>query len=627
MKRFLLAIAALTASLNIVAADKVCSVSVSGMSTTMSNGTVTIGIDSKGHVTTYKFKGQQLVSSANNGIYLDYNTTAAAVPSFSSVQIIKDTEDCCEVLYTDNTSDVQFSEGFIMRKDIPGLYIYVIVNGTAASASTEVREARVVSRLNTNFSYCYVRDEQQATMPTVEEMEAADANPIQDATYQINDSVIYTKYDWANYIDRDSVHGLFRPKVMNDKGIGFWNIPCSYEWINGGPMRQELMVHTTNKTPLTLQMIQGEHFGAAPRLYANGSKKIYGPFLTYVNYGLLEDCIADAKAVAHQQKEEWPFQWFENELYPTVRASVSGKLNVTTGQACDSVKLILGEPGIDLLDQGNGYAFWTLSRSDGSFTIPNVRPGTYTLYGYATKGDVTDELQKTDITVGTDDIDLGTIDWTPTMYEHTIFRIGENNRLSDGYNLSDTCRMYGLWNYTPKSLTFTVGESDPKKDWYFAQIGSGTWTIKFNCDETYTDSAHLTISAAAMTSKPKLTVKLNGSQVDKQWSTDINDGAIYRSATQSGRHGLHTFSFPASKLKQGSNTIALTQSAGNHGGLMYDCIKLEAGAKVVSGIAEVSAGNVSRAKGYYYLNGIKAGDDYNQLPAGIYISGGKKVLK
>jgi len=229
--------------------------------------------------------------------------------------------------------------------------------------------------------------------------------------------------------------------------------------------------------------------------------------------------------------------------------------------------------------------------------------------------------------VGTDDIDLGTVDWTPTMYEHTIFRIGENNRLSDGYNLSDTCRMYGLWDYTPKSLTFTVGESDPKKDWYFAQIGSGTWTIKFNCDETYTDSAHLTISAAAMTSKPKLTVKLNGSQVDKQWSTDINDGAIYRSATQSGRHGLRTFSFPASKLKQGSNTIALTQSAGNHGGLMYDCIKLEAGAKVVSGIAEVAAGNVSRAKGYYYLNGIKASDDYNQLPAGIYISGGKKVLK
>jgi len=605
-------------------ADNVCSVSVSGKTATMSNGVVSIQIDSKGHVTSYKFMGQQVVASSNNGIYLDYNTTAAANPSFDEVKIIKDTEDYCEVLFVDNSSALRFSEGFIMRKGINGLYIYVIISGTDASAGVGLREARVVSRLNTAFSYCYVNDKQQAAMPTVKEMAAADSNPIQDATYQINDTTIYTKYDWANYIDKDSLHGLFRP--MADKGLGFWNIPCAKEWINGGPLRQELMVHTTNKTPLTLQMIQGEHFGASPRYFKNGEQKIYGPFLTYINYGSLDDCISDAKAMAHRQMQEWPFQWFGNDLYPVERATVTGRLNVTTGQACDSVMIVLGEKADEIRLMGNAYAFWALTDSEGRFEVKNVRPGTYSLYGYATKGDVTDELRLDDITVEKDDVDLGTIDWTPTMYEYKLFQIGESNRLSDGYRLSDTCRAYGLWDYVPSSLTFTVGSSDPAKDWYYAQIGSGTWNIKFDCDRTYTGKAYLTVSAAAMTSTPKLTVKLNNSTVGTQWATGVNDAAIYRSAVLSGIHGLHVFSFDASKLKQGTNTISLVQSAGSHGGIMYDCIKLEAGALVTSGISEMTAGTEFTDGRYYNLTGVCMGDDSDRLPAGVYIRDGKKII-
>lgn len=42
---------------------------------------------------------------------------------------------------------------------------------------------------------------------------------------------------------------------MNGK-VGVWDIPVSYEWLNGGPMRQELTVHATSKSPITIQMLQ-----------------------------------------------------------------------------------------------------------------------------------------------------------------------------------------------------------------------------------------------------------------------------------------------------------------------------------------------------------------------------------
>ena len=60
---------------------------------------------------------------------------------------------------------------------------------------------------------------------------------------------------------------------MNHK-VGVWNIPVSYEWLNGGPMRQELTVHATGKSPITIQMLQGEHLGGAAQAYTDGKRRI-----------------------------------------------------------------------------------------------------------------------------------------------------------------------------------------------------------------------------------------------------------------------------------------------------------------------------------------------------------------
>lgn len=558
------------------------SMTVNGMSVTMNNGKIVVTIGTNGRVSSYKYNTtKELLGSS--GIYFDY-TTAQGNKALSPTKltVVKDTPEMCEVLYSATSGNTIFEQGYIMRKNVAGLYTYVIATGTATSASEPIKEARVCSRLASTMLQGYVDWRMNGTIPSNEAMSVAEKeeNTVQDATYYLADGSIYTKYNWANYIAADTLHGL------SDNYYGLWNIPVSYEWINGGVERQELMVHATSKSPITIQMLQGEHLGGSAMVLNDGEKKLYGPFLIYSNMKTpkITGPINDAKAMAAQQQEEWPYQWFDNELYPKTRGTVRGHLNVTTGQRNDSVRIILAqEKNIDPVAQVHGYQFWTITDEMGDFCIKNVRPGTYHLYAYATAGDVTDMLEVNDITVTEGEQSLGTIDWTPVRYSEQLWIIGENNRRSSEFCLSDSMRQYGLWDKVPASLTYVIGKSNPKTNWYYAQTKAGTWTIGFTLDKTYKGTASLTASLAGATNAGStVAVKVNGVSRGT-WKPGVNDAAIYRSAIQSGRHWLMNCTFPASALKKGSNTVTLTMSGnGKNGGFMYDCIKLEAGSLVTS---------------------------------------------
>lgn len=586
----------------------------SGNSVKMSNGIVTINIGSNGRVSSLSYGGNSNLLSSS-GIYFDYTADKNTGLDPSKVEIIKQTADYAEVLYSNTSADLRFQQGYILRKGVSGLYTYVVVNGTSASSSVNLREARVCTRMGSSFLNGYVDDRMNGRIPSNTEMAEAEKaeNTVQDATYRLADGSIYTKYNWAQYVVNDSVHGL-----MNNM-MGLWNIPCSHEWLNGGPMRQELTVHATSKSPITIQMIQGEHFGASSQSFAEGEQKLYGPFFIYLNKGKKDAMIADAKAQAALQQSQWPFEWFDNALYPLSRSTVSGRINVTTGQRCDSIQVVLAEPGKDVYEQGKKYIYWGLTDKDGRFSIPHVRKGNYALYAYATAGDITDELQKTGVTVEADETDLGTVDWTPACYEHKLWQIGQNNRLSDGYRYSDTLRTYGLWTYPQANLTYKVGESDEASDWYYAQTQNGTWTVSFHLDETYTGNAHLTASVAGATNKPKVAVGVNG--VNRtSWSFG-NDAAIYRSGVLGGKHVVQTCTFPAALLKKGDNKVTFTLSGiSKNGGVMWDCIKLEAGAKVVSGISSVASDESQLPVVLYTLDGVKVGT-YGSLSAASRLKG------
>lgn len=577
------------------------SVTVSGMTTTFDNGKLLIKIDSNGRVSSIKYnKTHELLAS--NGVYFDYTTANGNQGlSPSKVEVIKNTAEMCEVLYSATSGNTIFQQGYIVRKNVAGIYTYVIATGTSTSASEPIKEARVCTRLVSDMLNGYVDYRMNGKIPSNSEMTEAEKteNTVQDATYYLSDgTTIYTKYNWANYVERDTVHGL------SNGYYGLWNIPVSYEWLNGGPERQELMVHATSKSPITIQMLQGEHFGGQAMVLNDGEKKLYGPFLIYTNYNSpsITGPILNAQRRAVAEQAEWPYQWFDNELYPKERGTVSGHLSVTTGQRNDKVRVILAqEKGVDPMRQVHGYQFWTTTDENGDFVIKNVRPGNYFLYAYAQAGDVTDMLEVDDITVTEGEQSLGTINWTPVKYSNLLWMIGENNRRSDEFCMSDTVRQYGLWKLVPQNLTYTIGTSDPKEDWYYAQCQKdGTWTIKFNLDQTYAGTAALTASLAGCTGTgTTVTVAVNGT-TRTTWKPGINDAGIYRSAVNSGFHHLQTCTFPASSLKNGSNTITLKMTGnGSNGGFMYDCLKLEAGDIVtaVNGVtADETANNSPKVK-------------------------------
>ena len=581
-----------------MAADGDVTMSVSGMTTKMTDGTWSMTINSNGRVSSLQRKGTEFLAS--NGIYFDYTTSEGNKGlSPSKVTIIKQTAEHCEVLYSATSGNTIFEQGFIMRKGVNGIYSYVIATGTATSANEPIKEARVCSRLADNMLNGYVDWRMNGRIPSNSEMAEAEKseNTIQDATYRLADGSIYTKYNWANYIERDTLHGLY-----GNTYYGLYNIPVSYEWINGGCERQELTVHATSKSPITIQMLQGEHFGGQAMVLNEGEKKLYGPFLICTTYS--KNPVKTAGKQADAEAAAWPYQWFVNDLYPRERGTVKGHLNVTTGQRNDSVRIILAqEKGKDPMEMTHGYQFWTLTDANGDFELKNVRPGSYNLFAYAKAGEVTDMLEQDDIVVSAGDNSLGTIEWTPKKYSELLWMIGQNDRRSSEFHYSDTIRQYGLWELVPKNLTFTIGQSNEQKDWYYAQVQKdGTWTIAFTLDKTYSGKAHLTASLAGCTGNGStVAVKVNGTQ-QGTWKPGVNDAATYRSAVNSGRHHLLTLDFDASTLKKGSNTIALTMSGnGSNGGFMYDCMKLEAGA-LVTGIDEVPSSHALSVKPAKYIH-------------------------
>lgn len=639
MKKTLLLSASILAamSLQALAEDAPVKLKDNGSSYRITNGLVTVNISSTGRVDLLKGAGATMNMLGPNGVYYDLTAEANEPLTPDKMEIIKSTDDYAEVLFTNTKRNPVISQGYIVRRGIDGFYTYIIIRGNSANGEAKkIRESRVCVRTQPNFTNGYVDDTMRGTIPTNAEMAVAEQaeNTVQDATYYLADGSVYTKYNWANYVVNDSVHGL-----MNTKN-GIWNIACSHEWLNGGPMRQELTVHATSKSPISIQMIQGEHFGAAAQTFADGEEKLYGPFMIYCNKGTADEMIADAKAMAHAQMQEWPFQWFENELYPLDRATVTGHIDIPNGFTPGGIQVVLCEPGGDPYRQGKNYIYWGLTDNDGNFSIKGVRQGNYAIYAYATRGDNTDALEIDNVAIDNTTVDLGTITWVPERYEHLLAIVGDNNRRSDGFNGSDAPRAYGIWEEVPANLTFTCGKSDEATDWYFAQCAVGSWDILFENDKTLTGDLHFTASIAGTTNSPTVEVLLNGKTVTRKGYSD--DAGIRRSARQSARHNLLKATIPAGDLVIGTNKLTLkAASVKTKGGIMWDCVKLEGGERVneLAGIEQVVVDSDSNAAAPYVIytpagNRVATVDslDDASLAPGLYIyrhgsTGGKFIRK
>jgi rhamnogalacturonan endolyase len=241
------------------------------------------------------------------------------------------------------------------------------------------------------------------------------------------------------------------------------------------------------------------------------------------------------------------------------------------------------------------YEFWTHAGADGTFTIPRVSPGSYTLYAFA--DGVLGEFSQADVRVGPrETVKLGELKWEPVRRGRQVWEIGTPNRTGaefaggDRFFEPDITLQYP--KMFPADVIYTIGQSEPGKDWFYAQApragsnaqvepfrgvtGEGRstpYTIRFRMDSTPRGKAVLRLAICG-TGARVIQVSVNSSPAG-QIQLGPADGVITRHQVQGLWYELQ-FEFDASRLKAGENTLTLTTPAGPvNNGVIYDYLRLE----------------------------------------------------
>ena len=162
-------------------------------------------------------------------------------------------------------------------------------------------------------------------------------------------------------------------------------------------------------------------------------------------------------------------------------------------------------------------------------------------------------------------------------------------------------------------MTHTVGQSQPAKDWYYAQSVlpmedgsclSPKWNVWFALPPVEPEKMLLTVDlAGAAGGDNHLMISVNDQGIGQIRSP--NDSGIYRSAVRSADFRHNAVEFDSSMLHPGTNTVSFVlRSQGNWGhgdtqsvittaadqrpelppsGVTYNCIQLESDAVVGDG--------------------------------------------
>ena len=464
--------------------------------------------------------------------------------------------------------------------------------------------------------------------------------------------------------------------------IGVYFINPSNEYIGGGAEKLDLIDHMSGT--LLDYWTSGHYGGGSGNHIPAGEdwKHVVGPIFVYFNsladakeptqadldkfhasYGsgmpavpaawhdnalaLWNDAVQKSKAV----KAAWPYDWVQGMDYPHQdgRTTVTGQLVLDDSQAAKKTlpHLTIGLAHPDYINTsggfqqraGNGnivtwphdgdyYQFWAdgAESGDGRFTIPNVRPGHYTLHAFA--DGVLGEYAKTGITVEAGKpLNLGKLDWQPVRYGRQVWEIGYPDRTADKFFKGDGAN-YWLWGWPlrygdlfPNDVTYTIGKSNYHKDWFFEEVphsdtdawknpaakdplnqrfgwvnlpdgqqdmwrawGHGratTWTVKFTMPKASTGDAILRIALAgadggngtAPSVAGSLSIGVNGQTVGTLHPVATN---ALRYNTNKGVWNQYVQKFDASLLKPGENSVTFTVPAGDvTTGVVWDYVRLE----------------------------------------------------
>lgn len=597
------------------------------------NGQISAVIDkSNGNITELRKDGGPNLVGNGGRVYFDANGTVSGGGSgyfaFAPMEwtVVTNTPEKVEVALTQSGfmgCDVELH--YILRQGESGIDAFTVWEHGAGDPEVELSQTRMVVRPDPGLvAMAYAGPETTGQM--IEPSLLASAEEIMDATYKLpmvssytNETglthdgyPVYSKYDWSQFMEDHHVHG-----VAGDT-YGIWAVQGSVEYCNGGPTKAYQTVHGGSDTPVILWLMQSTHKGASPINVATNEAwtKLFGPYTIDVNEGTNAASLwDDAQVRAAAETSAWPPVWMDHDDFPLERGTVSGRLHVA-GHSTSNALMVLSAPGgYWHTVEAKGYQFWTRAEADGSFSIPKVRAGSYSLYAHVPG--VVGIMEQTNVVVTANTTnDLGTLEWEPARYERRLFRLGTPDLSTAEFRFGSEMRQYGLWwRYQQErgtnDLDFTIGVSDPATNWYYALMMlpveitptngiwvTPYWNIHFNVDEIPPPPARLSVElAGAMTGA--FYVYVNGNNICPNPVTGIytvNDASIYRSATKHSSLMSFEVTFDPALLSVGTNTITFRlRGTGSSAdpwsgtkpvlpatGIMFDCIQLEAGSIITN---------------------------------------------
>lgn len=494
---------------------------------------------------------------------------------------------------------------YTLGRDDSGIYTYCAFTHRPEYPAATMTEARFAAKLADTFDWMTVDPQRDRHFP---------------ATLREGDKYIYTTTQFE--------HRAFGWSSNRDR-IGFWLINPSVEFLSGGPTKTEFLAHrdtTPVAAPIVFNYWRSSHYGGAFVDIGAGERwsKVIGPFLLYLNRdGDPAALAADARARQAAEAARWPYAWVAGVDYASraERAVVSGRLRLDDPHARTTAlpNLLVGltpatyvspvpRPGpggapavartIDWQTDAKHYQFWARGSADGTFSIPHVPAGTYTLRALA--DGVLGEFAQAEIVVaGGRPLDLGTLAWQPVRRGRPLWEIGVPNRTATEFAGADR-----FWvpesplEYParfPHDVHFAVGRSDPARDWFFQHVprnedpaaksrpffgitapGRATpYSISFDVAGSAPPRGRATLRVAICGGGAReIGVAVNDRDVGKL-DRLLVDGAITRHSIR-GLWYERELAFDADLLRPGANTLVLTVPAGPvNNGVIYDVVRLE----------------------------------------------------
>jgi rhamnogalacturonan endolyase len=640
----------------------------SGDSWTIDNGIVKAGIVKKnGKMTSLVYHGMEvLYRNSESWEQLPAGTVTQAV----TIDPAQNGGQRAEVAVKGVTGRMDIEVRYALERGVSGFYTYAIYSHPASYPAAGEGESRFINQMVPTFDWLSVDADRNMPLCTTEDVRAGvvvHAKEQRILSTGIYQNSVEHKYSYCAEMYKLPAYGFSSIKDH----VGVWFINPSNEYLGGGPTRIDLVCHMS--ATMLDYWTSGHYAGGAECSVPAGENwnKVVGPIFVYCNAldtaqtpspaeldtlaatagnptippawtananALFNDALSQAKVT----RTQWPYAWVQGVDYPqkSGRATVAGQLALRDPQAASSKlpHLWVGlahpdykGPGTAFARRaGNGdivtwdhdanyYQFWVEGSEDGRFTIPNVRPGTYTLHAIA--DGVLGEFAKTDVIVEAGkSIDLGALDWKPARYGQQLWEIGYPDRTGGKFFKGDGAN-YWLWGWGlrysllfPHDITYTIGKSDYRKDWFFQQVphsettawlnpdakdpanqrfgwvktlptgapdpwrewGRGratTWTIKFNRDQAAKGLATLRVALAGADGNGGLAVAVNGKSVGTIRTVATN---ALRYNTDKGMWREYAQKFDAALLKPGENELTLTVPAGDvTSGVVYDYLRLE----------------------------------------------------